>query len=96
MIFTICVTPPALIDIDEALNYYNSKVADLGYKFADEVENSIQAILRNPYAFSERYKNTRAKLLNKFPYLVMFSINYEEQTIIVLRVFNTYQNPYWL
>jgi hypothetical protein len=68
--FTINITPHALEDIHNGIDYYNSRSLNLGFRFADEVENSLQAIVKVPVAYSCRYKNVRAKLLYKFPYLI--------------------------
>lgn len=93
--YTIYITPPALNDIDEAVNYYNEKSYGLGYIFADEVEANFTSIALNPDAFRERYKAVRGKLLRRFPYLVLYRTNHANKSIEILRVFNTYQNPYW-
>ncbi|MEJ7680694.1 MAG: type II toxin-antitoxin system RelE/ParE family toxin [Segetibacter sp.] len=95
MAYTVYITPTAIDDIEEALQYYNSKVADLGFKFTDDVNNNLQRIAQNPYAFTERYKNVRGKLLKKFPYLILYKVNNTTAGIEVIRLFNTYQNLYW-
>lgn len=71
---TIYITPSAINDIQEALEYYNTKVTDLGFKFADDVDDNLRGIAQNPYTFAERYKNVRGKLLKRFPYLILFSL----------------------
>ena len=91
----IYITPAAINDIDEAVNYYNEKVTDLGFKFADDVDDNFTAIAQNPNAFTERYNNVRDKLLRRFPYLILYKTNHNTQNIEVIRLFNTYQNPYW-
>lgn len=95
MAYTIYITPTALNDIDSAVNYYNDKVADLGFRFADEIDNSLQAIALQPNAYTERYRDVRGKLVKKFPYLILFRINTVIQNVEVVRIFNTSQNPYW-
>jgi len=95
MPYKIYITPAAIDDIDEAVNYYNAKVADLGFKFADDVEDNLAAIAEHPNAFTERYNNVRGKLLKRFPYLILYNVNHVIQNIEVIRLFNTYQNPFW-
>lgn len=95
MIYSINITPTALEDIQSGIDYYNSRSADLGFRFADEVDNSLQAIVKMPAAYSYRYKNVRAKLAGKFPYLIFFTTNDNNFSIEVLRIFNTYQKPFW-
>jgi hypothetical protein len=59
MIYEIFITPSALLDISEGVEYYNSKADDLDYKFADDIENNLRVISLNSKAFSVRYKNVR-------------------------------------
>ena len=96
MAYIIYITPTALNDIEEAINYYNSKATNLGFKFADDVENNFLVIAQHPNAFAERYKGVRGKLLKRFPYLILYNANHQLQQVEVLRLFNTYQNPYWV
>jgi hypothetical protein len=42
MIYDILITPTALLDISEAIEYYNTKANNLGYKFADDLENNLR------------------------------------------------------
>jgi hypothetical protein len=95
MIYEIFITPSALSDISEGVDYYNTKAKDLGYKFADDIENNFRIISLNPKVFSIRYKNVRGKLLKKFPFLILYIENEKLKSIEVLRVFNTYQNQFW-
>jgi plasmid stabilization system protein ParE len=94
-VYTIDITPTALADITEAVDYWNSKQTYLGYDFIDEVEKSFQSILLLPTGFSKRYKEVRGKLVKRFSYLILYQINDTHQTIEVLRIFNTYQQPFW-
>lgn len=95
MIYEISITPAALLDISEGVDYYNNKAKDLGYKFSDDLENNFRVISLNPKAFITRYKNVRGKLLKKFPFLILYTENEESKSIEVLRIFNTYQNQFW-
>lgn len=92
----INLTPAAIEDIQFAMDFYNSCSANLGYRFTDEVDSSIKAIAKMPKAYGFRYKNVRAKLLYKFPFLIFFTLDESSQTIYILRIFNTNQDPYWL
>jgi hypothetical protein len=45
--YTLNLTPAAVEDIKEGLDYYNTLATDLGFRFAAEVDNSLQAIAKN-------------------------------------------------
>lgn len=95
MAYRILMTGKALDDIDEAYHWYGSKAVDLDARFAFDLDETLQRISENPDAFAKRYKDVRGKLLKKFPYLVLYRTNHSKKEIQVLRVFNTWQNPYW-
>ena len=96
MVYHVTITPTALIDIEDALNYYNSISPNLGYRIADDIDASIARISKMPLAYSFRYKNVRAKILAKFPYLIFFICNTENQTKTILRIFNIYKDSFGL
>ncbi len=95
MNYTVSITPTALLDIAAAIEYYNLKANDLGFKFADDVENNINEIVLLPKGYSIKYKDVRGKVLKKFPFIILYTIKEELSNIELIRIFNTYQNQYW-
>ena len=95
MKYTICITPTAADDIDAAIEYYNSLATDLGYRFADVINDYFEKIARSPTASAVRYKTIRCKPVTRFPFLITFTIDDINSTVNILRVFNTYQEPLW-
>jgi toxin ParE1/3/4 len=93
MPYSIFITPTATDDIAVAIEYYNALSPDLGYRFADQVANYFDRIAALPTASAIRYKNVRCKPIKRFPYLITYTIDEATQSINILRVFNTYQEP---
>jgi plasmid stabilization system protein ParE len=57
----------------------------------------IKAIAQNPAIFQVRYREVRIAFLNKFPFGVHFKIDANRETIVILAVLHTSQNPQiWL
>ena len=48
MPYTVCITPTAINDIDAAIEYYNALAADLGYRFADVIDEYFERIADAP------------------------------------------------
>lgn len=92
--YIIHLTVSAIEDVQVAMEYYNSSAPNLGFRFTDEVDSSLQAIAKMPMAYGYRYKNIKAKLLYKFPFLIFFIVDETKFTIDVLRIFHTSQKPY--
>lgn len=49
----------------------------------------------SPSSSEKRYKNIRCKSVKRFPFLITFTIDEINQSVNILRVFNTYQEPLW-
>ncbi|MBF0548850.1 MAG: type II toxin-antitoxin system RelE/ParE family toxin [Candidatus Riflebacteria bacterium] len=78
-------------EIAEAMDYYNSQYAGLGYEFAVEVKECFKRITAFPKAWPNFSDSTKRCLLNRFPYGVLYQCQHNE--IIVFAVMHLKQNP---
>jgi toxin ParE1/3/4 len=92
MNFSIVIDPRAIKDIQEAINYYDEQQIGLGAKFEALINKHLSALEKNPY-FQIRYDNVRCLSLNKFPFMVHFTIDEENKLIEVRAVFHTSRDP---
>ncbi len=91
---TFSFHPDAEREFNEAIEYYEGCEPGLGYDFAIEVGTAIQSILRYPEAWSVVDEDVRRRLVNRFPYAVLYTV--EHGTIHVLAVMNAHRDPdYW-
>ena len=81
----------ALDDIACGINYYQSQQHDLGNRFEQQIHASLDKIKDFPFAASIAYENVRYKIVEHFPYIILYQV--DEVNIYILRVFNTYQKP---
>lgn len=95
MAYTVTITPTTERDIEAAVEYYNEKAENLGYRFGDLVDTYFERIASIPAASSVRYKNIRCKPMAAFPYLIMYTVDEDKQYVNILRIFNTWQEPLW-
>lgn len=95
MIYTVFISPAAQKDIQAAINYYNEKAENLGYRFADLVDDYFSRIALVPTASAIRYRNIRCKPMTTFPFLIMYTVDEDTKLINVLRIFNTWKEPEW-
>ena len=95
MSFQIRLSPIADLDLDAAVIYYNTQQTGLGIRFASETNDALMKIGEMPFAYSTRYENVRAAKIRSFPYLIFYTIDERIKVINVLRIFNTYQKPYF-
>ncbi len=73
MYFKVRIGPEAYQHIQQGIDWYNQQVENLGYKFYEEIEKTLELIPTNPY-FQVRYGQVRCIRLKRFPYLVHFTI----------------------
>jgi toxin ParE1/3/4 len=92
MTFVIVIEPRALADFQAAIDYYDEQQTGLGKKFSSVLEKNIRYLSKNPY-FKIVYKDYRILPLSKFPYIIFYYVNEENNTVYITAIFNTYQDP---
>lgn len=91
MAFKLIFLEPAIIDLENAFQYYEEKVNGLGIEFENEVIEVVKLIRRNPSLFPIKFATVHEALIKRFPYIITYEVL--EKKIVVLAVFNTNQNP---
>lgn len=92
---TVEFLEPALIEYQEAIDFYNLQSDGLGIKFAAEIDKIISIIKNYPEGYSEYTQHTRKAVVNVFPYNVIYTIH--KYHIGVIAVAHQHRKPnYWL
>lgn len=86
--------PEAEKEFREAARYYENEASGVGLAFIIEVHKAIDAIVANPLASPEVRGSIRKKVLNHFPYNMLYSI--EPNLVVVVAVAHQKRRPtYW-
>ena len=65
MIFNVVYSPEVYNDLQDAIDFYNSRKSGLGFKFIKTVKLHLSKIKSNAYGFQIRYADIRcAPLIN--------------------------------
>ncbi|MCR4315895.1 MAG: type II toxin-antitoxin system RelE/ParE family toxin [Planctomycetes bacterium] len=72
MSFNHVIRPKALADMFDAYEWYESRKAQLGLIFLDDVESAVKAIKSDPELFPVVFKNARKYLMKKFAFKVIY------------------------
>ena len=87
------ILPLAKEDIREAAKWYNKRQNGLGKRFTAEVREKVHFIRQNPKASNVRYNSVRTAVLNVFPFMVHFTIDEKNKTVIISAVLHTSRDP---
>ncbi len=91
--YKVVILQLAKLDISKAATWYNSKQKGLGKRFTNEVRAKVLFIRENPMSCAIRYDEIRCAVLDVFPFMVHYTIDEVNKTIIVVAIFHTSLNP---
>lgn len=85
---------PAQYELDEAVDYYNAQVPDLGLAFLHEVLASLDRVKQYPDAWQFISKNARRCQLHRFPYGIIYAKL--EDVLLIIAIGHLHRSPeYW-
>ncbi len=86
MPYKLIITDDTDNDIENAMDWYESKQRGLGKRYLLSIKACIKLIVKNPFAFAELYLQIRKANTNKFPYSLYFRVNEESSEVIIFAV----------
>ena len=92
MIYKVVIEPRAILDLQDAIDYYESKQNGLGEYFCQVVDEHVETLTKSPF-FQIRYKDYHGFPIIKFPFILLYYIDEKLKTIYIMSVFNTSLNP---
>ncbi|MCL2647819.1 MAG: type II toxin-antitoxin system RelE/ParE family toxin [Phycisphaerales bacterium] len=85
---------PALAEMAEAAQFYESQQAGLGHRFLDAIDRAIEEIEKNPQRWPILKKQIRRRLVGRFPYGILYRMDRQEITIVAIMHLHRRPN-YW-
>ena len=86
--------PLAFEELIDSAEYYEAQVERLGESFLDEVEQAVVDVSESPERWPYFLLNSRRRLLDRFPYSIVYLI--ETERIYILAVMHQRRRPgYW-
>ena len=82
MDFSLEVQFEAIVDIQDAFEWYEAQKEGLGYEFIEELENGFQNICKNPQYYLSINSILRRLRIKRFPYLIIYEILNESVIVI--------------
>ena len=85
----------ASLELEDAIAFYETELAGLGFRFKEEIKSSVLRIKEHPEAWSIEKGEVRKVLLHRFPYKILYAI--EKEKIIILAIAHQHRKPnYWI
>lgn len=86
--------PEADEEFREAVLYYENEAPGVGLRFVAEVRGGVTFITENPFAAVDVGCGIRRKVLNHFPYSLLYAV--ESELIVIVAVAHQKRRPkYW-
>ena len=82
-------------EIIEAAKYYETRSSGLGLSFIAEIQIAIEQIVSNPQTYEIVGEDIHRKLLKRFPYSLLYSIESDRILIIAIAHHNKRRPNYW-
>lgn len=92
MAFTLVIDLRAIRDVQQAIDYYDEQQAGLGQRFEAVLNIHLLTLEKNPF-FRIRYDNVHCLPVEKFPYIVHFTVDEDQKVVTVRAVFHTALDP---
>ena len=93
MILTVKFLENALVEFQEAAEWYEIRSEGLGGRFRDLVSKKIESIKERPERYPKRKSNFRQIALRTFPFIIIYTFYKKEGIIIINSIFHTSRNP---
>ena len=86
---------PSLLEMDDAVKYYNEQLDGLGKKFYNEIVITIGLVKLFPDSWNQCSPNTRKAIIKTFPYNLIYAT--DSETIVIIAVAHHHRKPeYWI
>ena len=88
---THVLTENAHDDVIKAMLWEEARHAGLGEKLLRCIDETIGQICKSPLGYASKYRNTREKKVNKFPYQIIYTV--ENKIVYIHAVFPCKDDP---
>jgi len=91
--YKIRIHSEAFDDLQKATEWYEDQLAGLGSRFEKQVVKQINKLKTTAGIYTIRYNEVRCVVIEKFPFMIQFTIDNNHQYVDILALFHTSRNP---
>lgn len=90
--FHLRIENDAVLDIQDAIMYYEEQQKGLGRKFHIFIKEAVEVLTYSPF-FKVYHKNVRCLPLLRFPFSIFFTVDQENSTVHILAIMHQALEP---
>lgn len=91
MIFELRIQSEAILDIQDAYEWYEQQQSGLGAEFIEEVEVGFSKLRQHPFHYGTINAHLRRVKIDRFPYLIVFEI--KESVVFITSLHHVRKEP---
>ena len=81
MVYNLVVLSQAILEIEDALDWYEEQKYGLGYELLDEIDFCYLKLTKRPEHYSYINASYRRIKTERFPYVLIYSLNGDTVTV---------------
>jgi len=93
MAYEIIISAEAYLDINDASEWYDQQVSELGLDFLLELFEELNFISENRKLFAFISEPIRKKLMKRFPYAIYYSVLEDRKEILIEAIWHQKRSP---
>lgn len=93
MTYSFVLRDEAVREYTEAFIWYEEQQDGLGDLFKLIFQNKLKSICNNPLHYKKSYKSYHEALTDKFPFLIVYTVDEKAKVVTVIAIFHTSRNP---
>ncbi len=91
--YNYLIEPRAQKEYEESINWYSERSELATLNFIKSVEATLIKITKRPHQFRNAYKNFHEVAIKKYPFIIIYTIEENINTIVVVSIYHQKRNP---
>jgi plasmid stabilization system protein ParE len=87
------LSPKAQEEFETSIEWYYERDEKVAIKFTESISKTIDLICKQPYLFKTIFGDFHEVSTNKYPFIIIYAIEEEIKTIIIISIFHHKRNP---
>ena len=92
-LYTIRLTDKAKEDLWREIDFLNLERDNLGEEFFDDIQQTLERLMQNPFLYAELILFVRRGLLKKFKFQVFYAVDEVNIEVEVIGILHQKQDP---